>query len=108
MSLNKIRRISGVFLETMFLVFIVVYSWADIRYEYSSYGDSSTCHAVVKQVVLRNAPVAGYLDNVHSLDWDFTEQVMDFPGIKVVLAKAFFIADFERNTFYIFTFAQAP
>ena len=112
-ALNNIRRISEVFFETMFLVFISAYSWADVHTAEHTQRDLplSSAVAIVKQIVLRDGPVHSFVQGAeatHIVDGDFFRQVIDLPGIDIALSDELFTNIFTRHAFYIFTSTNAP
>jgi hypothetical protein len=112
--LKKIRKRGRIFSEAVLLVFTVVYFYTTVLKDDSRHSNRERVHATVSsgEIVLRNAPannpVVQNIENDHSFDWEFTEYVVDLPGIKVILANAFFISGFERNVFYALTLINAP
>ena len=108
--LNKIRRNAGVLLEALFILFIVSNSFTDVSAQENIDQDHSYKATVWDQIVSTPAtvPNSSSFENLSSIDWAFSEVVVDLPTIILHTHKAFFLSVFERSSFYIYNSASAP
>ena len=110
---EKIRRIGGLLLEAVMIVFILFSSFSDATGK-----DTSRCEALIlqetplEQIVFQD-PNSGeslvpFFTKIQLADGEFIHVFVDQPGLEVARAISFSIAQHTYNTFYKHITIHAP
>lgn len=110
---TKIKPIAGLFLEALMLVFIFVYSHAEVPSSTSPSKDSPLTSALTSlEIVLRNNESSSGFNQVlpHSLVFMglFPSSNYNLPGIKLAWSSALCTHRFIQSNFYLVAAEHVP
>ena len=111
---NQMRRIVGLILELVFLVFILGFSLSPSQPlpvgedHSSSFASASVVQPAFARVSQNLEASSDLVLKAPSTDFIFSKIFIDIPALEISNLKTLFISVFERSVFYVFTTANAP
>lgn len=110
---HKERRVGGLLLEALVLVFVFSSAWPQREFDQGDRGRLIVKASTVEHMVFRDSDsyvksLLDYLDTAQILSGNFSESFVDVAGLEVKNTRCLDIALSLYNSFYIHLTAKAP
>jgi hypothetical protein len=112
MSKHRVKQIVTSLTVSLLVCFFAISAFGQLANKKPSSGQHIQVNRAMADDFVISSPsnerFASAFNCPPSLDWDFCEVVIDFPGLLLAKAKDFLIENTARNVFYVFTCINAP
>jgi hypothetical protein len=110
---NKERRVGGLLLEALVLIFVFSSAWSQTEFEDYNSGDLVVKTSPIEQIAFcdSDSAIKSLLDviaKVQMLGGNFSEFVVDVAGFELINTSCLYVAHSIYNSFYTHLTANAP
>lgn len=111
---NKKRRIGGLLLEALVLVFVFSGAWSQAEFvDQSERGQLIVKTASIEQITFRDSDsyvksLLDFISKVQMSAGNFAQFVVDLPSLEIANTSCLYITHSLYNSFYIHLTAKAP